>query len=274
MKSSNANCFSPFHKVKKLILCLRLLLGFPLSPVGNTLDQYKFDNLATFIKYGAFMIGAFLGGFYSFYLLYKATEISNPILAIKESFTGIGFSGLDIGVLIVISPINYTCNFLYLLSFKRGVSGINKISRHLTTLNEEFHNLLFQKSHAHLKNKCGYFFLYFRLIMLAILAMIAAGTFSYSWTKIVFRKYSSSFATGEKAAFSIIMFLLTLSYIYPPMMKSADFIVCYLLEETKDAFESLKLLLSQRKRQHDDRKIEPTLDVLQQQLRDKNNDLR
>ena len=248
MENSKPNCFSPFYKVKKITFCLRLLFGFPLTPIGNNLDQYKFDNLTEFLRYIAGIIVACLSAFVTFYLLYKGTEIENPILSIKESFKGIGYSGLDIGVLIVISPINHICNFAYFLSFKQGVVGINKISRHLTKLNEEFHHLLFENNHSRHKNKTTNFFRYFRLFFLAILAIIASVMLTYSWSKIVFRKYSSSFATGETVSFIIAMYVSNLCYIYPPMMKSADFVVCYLLEETKDVLGSFRLLLSQQNR--------------------------
>ena len=47
-------------------------------------------------------------------------------------------------------------------------------------------------------------------------------------------------------AFSFSMFMCWGCYIYPPMTKSSDFVVCYLLEETKNAFGYFKIAMTSK----------------------------
>ena len=244
MKNTKYDDFSPFQKVRKLTIYLRLFFGFPLSRIENTIDQYKFHNVIESMRYILFNIGAGLNGIYTVYFQFKATKIVNPILSMKEVFRGIGFSGLDIGALLIISVINHLSNFIYFISFKRTVVGLNKTLHYLTKLNEELHTYLSNKNLVFRRNNISCFYLYLRLFTLEIIAILTSGMLSYSWTKLFFRKYSSLFTTGEKVTFSVSMFFSSLFSIYPPMTKSSDFAVCYLLEETKNAFGYFKVAMT------------------------------
>ena len=164
--------FSPCQKVRKLTIYLRLCFGFPLSRIGNTADQYKFHNVIESARYILFAIGAALNVIYTYYVQYKATKIANPIQAVKEVFRGIGFSGLDIGALLTISVINHLSNFIYFISFKRTVVGLNKTLRYLTRINEELHTYLSDKNLVFRGNNISCSHLYLRLFTLEIIALL------------------------------------------------------------------------------------------------------
>ena len=252
MKNTNYYDISPFQKVRKLTIYLRLFFGFPLSLIENTIDQYNFHNVIESVRYILFNIGSGLNGVYTVYFQYKATKIVNPILSMKEVFRGIGFSGLDIGALLIISVINHLSNFIYFISFKRTAVGLNKTLRYLTRINEELHTYLSDKNRVFRRNNISCFYLYFRLFTLEIIAVLTSGMLSYSWTKLFFKKYSSLFTTGEKVTFSVSMFMHCLFSTYPPMTKSSDFIVCYLLEETKNAFGCFKVAMTSTTKLHNE----------------------
>ena len=252
MKSTKRDNFSPFQKVRRLTIYLRLCFGFPLSRIENTIDQYKFDNVIESLRYILFNIGSGLNGIYTVYFQYQATKIANPILSMKEVFRGIGFSGMDIGALLIISVINHFSNFIYFVLFKRSVVGLNKALRYLTKINEELHTFLNDKNIMCRRNEISCFYLYLHLLTLEILAFLTSGMLSYSWTKLFFRKYSSLFTTGEKATFSVSMFFSCLFYTYPPMTKSSDFVVCYILEETKNVFGCFKMAMASTTKLHNE----------------------
>ena len=238
--------FSPFQKVRKLTIYLRLCFGFPLSRIGNTVDQYKFHNVIESARSILFSICFVLNGIYTFYFQYKATKIANPIQSMKEIFRGIGFSGLDVGALFISSAVNNFSNLVYFISFKRTVVGLNKTLRYLTKINEELHTYLSNKNLVFRGNNISWLHLYLRHFTLEIIALLTSGIMSYAWTKLFFRKYSSLFTTGEKMAFSFSMLMCWACYIYPPMTKSSDFVVCYLLEETKNTFGYFKIAMTSK----------------------------
>ena len=245
MKNMNHLDFSPFQKVRKLTIFLRLCFGFPLLRVGNTVDQYKFHNVIESARSILFAIGFGLNGIYTLYFQYKATKIANPIQSMKEVFRGIGFSGLDIFALLL-TAFNIFSNLIYFILFKRTVVGLNKTLRHLTKINEELHTYLSDKNVVFRGNNISCFYLYLRLFTLEVIALLTSGVMSYAWTTLFFRKYSSLFTTGEKVAVSFTLFMSCVCLIYPPMTKSSDFVVCYLLEETKNTFEYFKIAMTSK----------------------------
>ena len=224
MSKSVGRHFSPFYKVKKIIWVFRFGFGFPLTATNEAYNNFKFNAWLEFLRYIAYSVLLCFSGFYAFYVSYRCTKEWNPIRSLEKIWGGIGLSYLDIGVLLCISPINNSCNALYTLFFRRGVTGINKLLLNLTILNEKFHKILIGNRYIEIKTRKKQFQLYLKHFFLFIIGIMASIIMSISWESTMFDKYPNVLTVGEKVVMVIILILSNLSFIYPPMAKSTDFL--------------------------------------------------
>ena len=257
MTDTEEHSFSPFFKVRKVIWSLRYGFGFPLTSTNDNLTQFKFTSCVELVRYVVFWIIFCATSTYGFYIFYKCTNISNPILSTQSILSDIGLSYLDLGVIHVTPFINHIFNMIYIYYFKNGVSGLNKILFNLTMLNEEFHKILLGTNNILAKTKISRFYLHLRNFYLFIMSAIASGMFAYSYEKILFKKYPNVLSLGEKASLFVILFISNIASIYPPMAKSADFVVGHLLDETKDLFGYFNLILGPQKKTGHDKNSTP-----------------
>ena len=249
MSHIEAHSFSPFYKVKKPLLFFRYTFGFPLTATNGDFSHFEFNSWKELFRYILFWIIFCSSGSYGFYISYKCTKEINPKRSLEKVWSGIGLSYLDLGVMTALAPINHFCNILYILSFRNGVTGINKILKHLTTLNETCQGILMGKNDVIAKTRRSQFYLKLRNFFLIIIAVLAAIMLAYSWVSILFKKYPNILSFGEKATLVIILTMADLVYIYTPTAKSADFVVGFLLDETTNAFGYFNsIIISKKKR--------------------------
>ena len=248
MLNKTERSFSPFYKVKKQLWVLRHIFGFPLTATNNDFDDFRFNSLLEIFRYLVFWILFCCSSSYGFYTSYKCTNELNPMRSLEKVWGGIGLSFLDVGVVTAIAPINHFCNLFYIFSFRNGVIGINRISKNLTKLNEECHGILVGNTNVIIKTKKAQCNIQLRNFFIFIIALIAAIMMAYSWESMMFKKYPNILSFGEKASFVVILTLTSLVYIYPPMAKSADFVVGFLLDETNNAFGHFNLILNLRQK--------------------------
>ena len=253
MTNKNKQQFSPFYKVKKMTKSFRLGFGFPLIPTNDNYDHFKFDLRVEFLRYVAFWITSVCVGLYGFYIFYKCTKIMYPILSVHTVLTGSGLSNLDIAALMLISPIHQISNLIYVFSFKNGVTGLNKIIHNLSVMNEKFYKILIGMESIQMKTKISQFYLNLRYLISFILAVIASVILTYSWESIMLENYGDILPLWEKVIFCVILTVMNLSYIYPPMAKSSDFVIGYLIDETKDVFGYFKSVLRPDKMMEEDK---------------------
>ena len=157
---------------------------------------------------------------------------------------------LDLGVYFSFSLIGITSNTAYLYCFAKGMTGLNKVSQYLTTLNEELHYILpscgfisikYQTRGSHLKVHLG-------IISLIVVDVIASGMMTFSWSNILFKQYSENLPVWEMVTFFISFVMNNLSCIYPAMAISADVVLCCLLGETEQVFRMFNWMLTAQNR--------------------------
>ena len=255
MMNENRRYFSPFCKVKKELWFLRHIFGFPLAATNDDLDDFKFNSWLEILRYLVFWIIFGCSSSYGFYVSYKCTNESNPMRSFEKIWSGIGLSVLDIGVMTAIAPINHFFNLLFIFSFRNGFMEINKILKNLTILNKECHRILIGNDNVIIKSKRVRFHLRLRNLFIFMISTIAAIMLAYSWESVLFKKYPNVLSFGEKASFVVILTLTTLVFIYPPMARSADFVVGFLLDETNDVFGYFNIILNVKHKGNSDQNL-------------------
>ena len=205
MENKNKQQFSPFYKVKKMTRIFRIGFGFPLIPTNDNDDHFKFDLRIEIFRYVVHSILFSSIGVYGYYIFYKCTKILNPMLSMHTVLTGTGLSYLDIAALLLINPINQISNFIYIVSFRNGVTGLNKIIHNLSNLNEEFYRILVGMERIQINTKTSQLYLNLRYLLSFILAVIASVILTYSWESILLAKYGDILKLWEKVIFCVVL---------------------------------------------------------------------
>ena len=132
MSNPNKYPFSPFFKVKTVVFVLRwILLGFPLRSTNEAFTQFEFNPCLEYARLLLFMLIPGTCMCYIFWIYEKITKTGNPITAMNQ--LELGFSGLDLTVLMSLPMVTILGNTVYFFSFKKAVKGTNKILRDCTT---------------------------------------------------------------------------------------------------------------------------------------------
>ena len=112
--------FSPLFRVKKILLILRWLLGFPLKARNQQFNEFKFYPILEYTRYATYLAIIFAANFYNMYSFMELAHLSNPLEVYKEYFiTLLGFTMLDIFVIVTIPYITFISTAFYLNSFKK-----------------------------------------------------------------------------------------------------------------------------------------------------------
>ena len=128
---------SPFFKVRKILILLRLFLGFPLKPVNNEFVEFAFKPCLEYPRYAMHMFIAAGAAFFTSFLFMKNGNHSDPFAANLAALRKMGLSLLDMSVMQFIPLVSYVSCFFYIHSFKKLVKNINKISIALSCLHKE-----------------------------------------------------------------------------------------------------------------------------------------
>ena len=242
--------YSPFFKIHKTFYLLRLMFGFPLVSTNDSFSEFEFKFWLELLRLVLYLCTGWSGMFYMFYIVSKYEKADNPMLSLMTMMRGLGYSNLDTATWTCMSFSGNVSNTLYFWSFKRALEGLNKVSRCLTKLNEEFHHLLAPCNLIEIKNETKKAALrsYIEFSWVIVFGTIAMGMLCYFFSWILFKMYPEDLSTVDKVTFPISIIMATTTYVYPPMAMSADTVVCCLIEETQNVFKKFKMTIAARKK--------------------------
>ena len=249
MHKVNQNPFSPFYKVKKVLWGLRWFLGFPFKPSNAAFNQFSFNPWLEYARYTLYIFIPCLCLGYANYLCMKAQNNGNPFTAMHAIFNRIGLSTLDMVVIFSVGVFNLLSNSLYLNSFRKGLAGINKISRYLTLVNEKLYGIRRGLNLTTHQPKCRQAYVFLALV--CAIPAFASGMLAVFWYHALLNETpAQDISKWEKVAFCFANPIFNIFLMYPPMAVSADFIVCHLLKETKGAFDHFTQMMKPRNESH------------------------
>ena len=240
--------FSPLYKVRKLLLIFRWSFGFPLRPINGRWIEFSFEPLWEYARYSLYFCITNLISLYMNYILMKIENTTNPLRAMELSFTKRGFSVLDLTIYFSMPAVSLSSNWFYLNSFRRSHDGINKLSRHLTHLNKELYIVAIGNPHFtsyRPKSNCIYVFFTLTLLLITATSLLAT---AFWYITLHDGRSEQEVSKTDAIIFCLSMFLNWVLATYPVMAVSADFFVCFLLEETKCALDKFKLMVKLKRK--------------------------
>ena len=241
--------FSPLFKRRYMIICLRILFGFPLKRTNSDYNHFEFKPWMEYGRYVLSLSIAMAGSAYIVYFNYKIHDTTNIFMLMESNVRVLGLSIMDMLVLQSLPFVNYFSNFTYLYSFKKALKEINEILHQLSkisvTLFEimETNNLNSAKCNkSRLKSNHGKK----SAILVLILWASAGGLMTLCWFLFNISNNLQNVNVYEIIGLVFAISISVLTYIYPPMACSADFLVISLILETKEAFDKFQSIIATR----------------------------
>ena len=135
--------------------------------------------------------------------------------------------------------LNIVSNTFYLFSFKIVAKRLNKISFLFSSLNNDLYKLLGNDLFNALEVRARPRGLrhYLPQLHASLIPVTAATLMTISFSIIAFEDDSAEFSTFQKILLSGGLWIFSLCWIYPPVAISADFLVCFLLNNAKEVCE-------------------------------------
>ena len=238
MANNDRQIFSPFFKDRYQIAYLRSCFGFPLKFVDNSFTCLKFSPFLEYGRHVLCLIMICLSSVYISYAQMKRQQIWNLFSAIEGILKEFGISGLDTAVMTCLPVVNLISNSIYFISFKNNCTGLNRITKSVTKINEDIYvcsgkNISEFRDRKWFGNK-HFVALWFINVMCVAMQVLC-------WA-IIFND-SENVSNVEKIFFCLAQLFFIGAYIYPIVAYSADLLVTTLVYETKDAFDGFKVLL-------------------------------
>ena len=240
--------FSPLYKVRKLLLIFRWSFGFPLRPINGKLTEFSFRPLWEYGRYSLYFFITSLLSLYMNYILMKLENTTNPLRAMQLTFNKRGFSTLDLTIYLSVPIVSLSSSWFCLNSFRRGHDGINKISRYLTHIKKELYIAAGGNPHfTSYRPKSNYTYVFFALILVLV---TLSGLLSTAFWYITLHdgRSEQEVSKTDTIIFCLSMFLNWTLATYPVMSFSGDFLVCYLLEETKCTLDKFKMMVKLKRK--------------------------
>ena len=253
--------FSPLFKRRYMIICLRIVFGFPLKRTNSDYNHFEFNP---WMEYGRYVLSLSIpmaGSAYIVYFNYKIHDTTNIFMIVERNVKSLGLSIMDMLVLQSLTYVNYLSNFTYLHSFKKAIKEINGILHQLAKINAtlfkfmERHNLNSERcTKSRPKSNHGKR----SAIMVAILFGLATGLMTASWSLFNISNDRQNINVYEIVGLVLAILISVLTYIYPPMACSAEFLAISLILETKEAFDKFHSIIQTRNERFKQKQLSET----------------
>ena len=247
--STDRFSFSPLFKRRYMIICLRILFGFPLKRTNSAYNHFEFKPWMEYGRYVLSLSIAMAASAYIVYFNYKIHDTTNIFMLMESNVKVLGLSIMDMLVLQSLPFVNYFSNFTYLYSFKKALKEINEILHQLSEINLTLFEIMETNNlksaicnNSRLKSKHGKK----SAILVLILWGSAGGLMTLCWFLFNISNNLQNVNVYEIIGLVFAISISVFTYIYPPMACSAEFLVISLILETKEAFGKYHSIIQTR----------------------------
>ena len=231
--------YSPLYHIRTILKCLRVLLGFPLTPTNIRWDDFVFKSFREHTKLILIMIlfltpNVMIMGF-----------LRSDVGAFKKMYN---ISSMDFIVeMFALFVIPFGFNMVYFITFKNNTKRIGKICKMISNINyrqDYYHN--YNDIHITAKER-----VFKAIIMYLMMGIVIAGLFiTANYCAMTFEGFDA-FNEHSKAILSGIQPITVLLGPLSPMVSSGDFVVNYLIGHLSENLKRLRSTLKSSKVKED-----------------------
>ena len=224
--------YSPLFKIKRILLILRWLLGFPLKAENEEFNEFTFQPCMEYSRYILFLIIFTASQFYNTYL-FISFGIKDSFFEVAHKYIteALGFSILDIVIVMWMPFISSLSTTFYMLSFKNKSKEISQICLKMTNMKEILDEYLASSSLQNTKSKVK---ISLTLFIAAILFSSVTVTLYCASNYLLIDQVLLKFFPLSRSQVWIMCILMSISafcWVYPMITLSADMVTCHILEE-------------------------------------------
>ena len=235
--------YSPLFRIRKLLLLNKCFFGFPFKSVTEEFNTFEFNPWIEYTKLLLFNILEALGMCYIGYITMKGTDIWHPYDAFLYKTGKFGLSGLDMAVMLGYPFVCIISNSVCFIQLRNEKSGLNKICRLLTHINEELDGVwkgsklgYDSRLKSVRKNLC----------VMSIIISLTCLTMSASWIAITLSGSTENLSKAVMITGGISIVLQNTFLLLPPMCYGAEMTFTQLVFETKEICIKLKDVLKSK----------------------------
>ena len=243
---------SPLFRIKRILLILRWLLGFPLKAENEEFNEFTFRPCLEYSRHALFLIIFLAPQFYIQYLFASFEGNANFFEATQNYITeALGFSILDIVIVMWLPCICSLSTTFYMFSFKNKSKEISQICLKMTNIKDILEEYLASFSLQTIKSKVK---ISLTLFIIAILFSSVTVTFycisNYQLiNQILVRFFPLSWI--QIWLMTISMAISAFCWVYPMISISADMVTCHIMEEMGDIYLTWNNVLAFGQRHND-----------------------
>ena len=244
MTYKNQRYCSPLFRIRKLLMTLRWLLGFPLTVTNNEINEFVFKPGLEYARYALYLAIGCVLSIYGIYTLMKDNGSDNLFRTIQKQFAKVfGFTKLDVFITGTIQYVTLTSNTIHFVSFKNLAKDLTKICLSLTNLNKDVYdlsedNIKVQEKKSWQRSKLSIsikLFIFEVSIGCMILASYSGALLSALNEGLLLTEHMEYL---EQYMFVAVCVTAWVYFVFPTVSMSADLIICEILENAGNTFIS------------------------------------
>ena len=221
--------YSPLYKIKKTLLLLRFVLGFPLSAENFEFSEFSFRPWIECPRFFLLLIFFFSPQFLFFSMAPDASR--NVVGATQDYFTiALGYTALDIIIILWIPYVHLASTIFYTISFKNRTKEINQVCLEIIKVKTFLGDCFMEMNSKENKSNTR---ISLRLVVLAVLvALVTLLLYGFSIYLTMGAIESAFYITRTQMWILVINNAIqSVCWIYPFMSISADLMTCHILED-------------------------------------------
>ena len=208
-------------------------------------NEFTFRPFIEYPRYALFIAIWFVPQFYGSYVIMANNPSKSYIeLTTKYFEVSLGYTALDIIIVMWIPWVCLTSATFYMISFKKKAGHISKVCLEMAKTKELLSDLLIEREASHKKSKLKISLrLFFSALMISLVILVLYCCSMYlTITQVMVNELS---LTKTQMWILIINdFIPSFCWIYPTIAMSADLVTCHILEEMGDIYLSWNKILA------------------------------
>ena len=246
---------SPFYKVRRILVVLRWMLGFPLRAKNESYTEFIFISWLEWLRFFIMALTPFSSKIFMMIVILIVDQNFNNLESVinlfHENYTSSKIDSIACFLYtLVIVPVTW---FLYVVLFKRNTSSINKFCNKVSKIKSSMNALLVKKDEEKKQKhvfigRLGEVETSEKMLIYGQILSIIISCFYGSWTYI--NSPVLRFGSHAVVAYACIIVIQSLFITFGPISAAAEVIICQVITILIDLFQEWEEILENNPNLH------------------------
>ena len=241
--------FYPFYRIRRTLLFLRWILGFPLQAKDDAYSEFRFITWLECVRFLIMVVCLqfCILGIVIFLTLFYDTNLEDMQKFLKENMDQFSTNSLD-NYLAYLWPIIVQVSWLtHLMEFKFNVESINEFCSNVGTTKSKMNAMMVKNNEKRNKHSCIKVERAEKMLIYGIILSISAAIMMGAWLGIHYNTFIKKLLQTQSSVIIIVLSCLfavqSLFLLYGPISMSAELVICQYINSLTDLFETWKQII-------------------------------